>query len=164
MVVVQICIYIITRYISGNVLTGRKTFAESYLGFYDSLITVIPEGEKKRKLLGYFRPGFKTESFSNTFLSSLIPGKKSFALDTKINGGSRAFVMSASDYQKVLPMDILPVQLMKSILANDIEEMEGLGILELEEEDLALCSYICLSKTDFGKILRDGLDMIQKEG
>jgi len=152
------------RFILGNVLTGRKTNLNSYLGFYDTLITVIPEGKEKRKLLGYFLPGFKTESFSKTFFSSLLPGKKEYALDTLIKGGPRAFVMSASDYEEVVPMDILPVQLTKSILSEDIEEMEGLGILELDEEDVALCSYICLSKTDFGKILRDGLDMIQKEG
>ena len=72
--------------------------------------------------------------------------------------------MSASDYEQVMPMDILPVPLAKSILADDIPDMEGLGILELDEEDVALCSYICLSKTDFGKILRTGLDLIQKEG
>ncbi len=152
------------RLISGNVLTGRTTRCGSYIGFYDTLITVIPEGETKRKLLGYFRPGFKTESFSKTFMSALIPTKKEYTLDTRLKGGVRAFVMSPTDYQKVLPMDIMPVQLAKSILAKDIEEMEGLGILELDEEDLALCSYICLSKTDFGKILRDGLNMIQKEG
>lgn len=152
------------RFISGNVLTGRKTSYRSYLGFYDSLITVLPEGKEKRSLLGYFLPGFKTESYSHTFLSSLVPGKKEYALDTLLKGGPRAFVMSASDYEKVMPMDILPVQLAKSILSEDIEEMEGLGILELDEEDIALCSYICLSKTDFGKILRDGLDLIQKEG
>ena len=152
------------RLISGNVLTGRTTRCGSFIGFYDTLISVIPEGETKRKLLGYFRPGFKTESFSKTFLSSFIPTKKDYALDTRLKGGVRAFVMSATDYQKVLPMDIMPVQLAKSILAEDIEEMEGLGILELDEEDIALCSYICLSKTDFGKILRDGLNMIQKEG
>ena len=152
------------RFISGNVLTGRKTSLNSYLGFYDTLITVLPEGKKSRKLLGYFLPGIKTESFSKTFFSSLVPGKKEYALDTLIKGGPRAFVMSASDYEKVMPMDILPVQLAKSILAEDIDEMEGLGILELDEEDVALCSYMCLSKTDFGKILRDGLDQIQKEG
>lgn len=152
------------RLISGNVLTGRTTRCGSYIGFYDTLITAIPEGETKRKLLGYFRPGFTTESFSKTFLSALIPGKKKYALDTRLKGGHRAFVMSSTDYQKVMPMDIMPVQLAKSILAEDIEEMEGLGILELDEEDIALCSYICLSKTDFGKILRDGLNLIQKEG
>lgn len=152
------------RFISGNVLTGRKTHSNSYLGFYDTLITALPEGEEHRKILGYFRPGFKTESFSKTFFSALMPGKKEYALNTLLKGGPRAFVMSASDYEKVIPMDILPTQLVKSILTEDIEEMEGLGILELDEEDVALCSYICLSKTDFGKILRDGLDLIQKEG
>jgi Na+-transporting NADH:ubiquinone oxidoreductase subunit A len=145
-------------------LTGRLISHNSFVGLYDTLITVIPEGRKKRNLLGYFLPGFKTESYSKTFFSALIPGKKEYELDTLLKGGKRAFVMSSTDYQNVLPMDILPVQLVKSIMAEDIVEMEGLGILELEEEDLALCSYVCLSKTDFGQILRNGLDLIQKEG
>ena len=80
-----------------------------------------------------------------------------------MKGGHRAFV-ATGDYERVLPMDIYPVYLMKSILADDIEEMEGLGILELDEEDIALCTYICLSKTDFGGILRSGLNLIEKEG
>jgi len=84
-------------------------------------------------------------------------------LDTKVNGGKRAFV-ATGDYERVLPMDIYPVYLAKSILADDIEEMEGLGILELDEEDVALCSYICLSKTNFGQLLRTGLNFIEKEG
>lgn len=153
------------RFISGDVLTGWTTKRDGFVSFYDALISVIPEAKKERKFLGYFRPGFKTPSFSKTFLSSFLrPGKSDYEMDTGLKGGHRAFVMSASDYEKVVPMNILPVPLAKSILAKDIEEMEGLGILELAEEDLALCSYICLSKTDFGQILRDGLDMIQKEG
>ncbi len=153
------------RFISGDVLTGWATKRDGFISFYDSLISVIPEAKKERKLLGYFRPGFKTPSFSKTFLSSFLrPGKNDYEMDTGLKGSHRAFVMSASDYEKVVPMNILPVPLAKSILAKDIEEMEGLGILELAEEDLALCSYICLSKTNFGQILRDGLDMIQKEG
>mgnify|MGYP007134673745 CR=1 FL=1 len=80
-----------------------------------------------------------------------------------MKGGKRAFVQSHY-YEQVLPMDIYPVQLVKSIMAEDIEEMEGLGILECDEEDLALCSYICPSKTDFGGILRQGLDLIEREG
>ena len=142
--------------------TWRKISSKGYISFYDHLITVIPEKGKDRKLLGYFRPGFNMPSFSGTFLSSLNP-KKQFALDTGFNGGRRAFVQTG-DYEKVLPMDILPVYMAKSILVEDIEEMEKLGILELDEEDLALCSYICLSKTDFGSILRQGLDLIEREG
>jgi len=153
------------RYISGDVLTGRSTNANGFVSYYDALISIIPEAKKKRRLLGYFRPGLDTPSFSKTFLSSFLkPGKMDYELDTGLKGGLRAFVMSATEYEKVLPMNILPVPLMKSILAQDVEEMEALGILELSEEDLALCSYICLSKTDFGEILQAGLDLIQKEG
>ena len=152
------------RFISGNILSGRKISPEGYVSYYDNLISVIPEGERKRKLLGYFRPGFKTPSYSNTYLSKfLMTARNDYVLDTKINGGKRAFV-ATGDYESVLPMDILPVYLAKSILADDIEEMESLGILELDEEDIALCSYICLSKTNFGQILRNGLNFIEKEG
>lgn len=150
------------RFISGNVLTGRKILSRGYMGFYDSLLSVIPEGSKQKKLVEYALPGFDKESFSNTFASSLL-GKKEFVLDTRLKGGERAFVQSGS-YEKVVPMDIYPVYLMKSILAEDIEEMEGLGILECDEEDLALCSYICPSKINFGGILRQGLDLIEREG
>ncbi len=152
------------RVIIGNVLTGRKTYTEGFVSFYRNTITVIPEGKKARKLLGYFRPGFGVTSFSKTFASSFLSSKsKEYEIDTLINGGKRAFVMSASDYEQVVPMDILPVPLMKAIMVEDIEEMEGLGILELIEEDVALCSYMDLSKHDFGKILRDGLYVIERE-
>lgn len=152
------------RYISGSILSGRKITENGYVGYYDNLISVIPEGMRKRKLLGYFRPGFKTPSYSNTYIAKfLMMARKDNVLDTKINGGKRAFV-ATGDYESVMPMDIYPVYLAKSILADDIEEMEGLGILELDEEDVALCSYICLSKTNFGQLLRHGLNFIEKEG
>jgi Na+-transporting NADH:ubiquinone oxidoreductase subunit A len=152
------------RYISGNVLSGRKISSAGYVSYYDNLITAIPEGKKQRSFLEYLVPGFKTPSFSKTFLSNFIaPTKTDYVLDTRMKGGHRAFV-ATGDYERVLPMDIYPVYLMKSILADDIEEMEGLGILELDEEDIALCTYICLSKTDFGGILRSGLNLIEKEG
>ncbi|MBN2423773.1 MAG: Na(+)-translocating NADH-quinone reductase subunit A [Calditrichaceae bacterium] len=150
------------RFLSGNVLTGRQISSTGYVSYYDNLITVIPEGKKQRRLLGYFMPGLNTPSFSKTYMSSLIP-KKEYEMDTLIHGGLRAFVQSG-DYERVLPMNILPVYLIKSIMTDDVEEMEKLGILELDEEDLALCSYICLSKTDFGSILRRGLNLIEKEG
>ena len=152
------------RLICGNILSGRKITPDGYVSYYDNLISVIPEGTRKRKLLGYFLPGFKTPSYSNTYLAKfLMLARKDYVLDTKIHGGKRAFV-ATGDYESVLPMDILPVYLAKSIIADDIEEMEGLGILELDEEDIALCSYICLSKTNFGYLLRRGLNFIEKEG
>ncbi|MGD9899591.1 MAG: Na(+)-translocating NADH-quinone reductase subunit A [Calditrichaceae bacterium] len=150
------------RFLLGNVLTGRKISPAGYVGFYDNLITVIPEGDKKRRLMGWFFPGSDMLSYSKSFLSSWLPSKE-FVLDTKVFGGKRAFIQSG-DYEKFLPMDILPVHLAKSIMAEDFVEMEGLGILECDEEDLALCSYICPSKTDFGEILRKGLDFMEREG
>ena len=152
------------RFISGNVLTGRKISALSYVSFYDQLITVIPEIKKERKLFNYIRPGLNVPSYSKTFLSNwLRPGKQDYVYDTGFHGGVRAFV-ATGDYESVLPMNIFPVYLAKSILAGDIAEMEGLGILELDEEDVALCSYICLSKTNFGQLIRQGLDLIEREG
>jgi Na+-transporting NADH:ubiquinone oxidoreductase subunit A len=150
------------RYVSGDVLSGRKVLRNGYVCFYDNLISVIPEGTKERKLIGWYLPGLKKRSHSKSFLSTWL-GRSEFDVDTLVNGGERAFIVSG-DYERVLPMDIYPVYLIKSILANDIEEMEGLGILELSEEDVALCSYICPSKNDFGGILRSGLDLIEKEG
>ena len=152
------------RYISGDVLSGFMLNENGYLGFNDALLSVIPEGKKQRRLLGYFRTGIDMSSFSKTFLSSWISSKKKrWEMDTLTFGGQRAFIQTGS-YEKVMPMDILPGILAKSILAEDIEEMEGLGIMELAEEDVALCTYICPSKSDFGGILRQGLDLIEKEG
>lgn len=152
------------RYINGDVLTGFKVSAESYVGSYNSVISVIPEGKKKRRLLGYFRTGIDMPSYSKTYLSSwLTSKKKKWEISTLNYGAQRAFIQTGI-YEKVMPMDILPSILAKSILAEDIEEMENLGILELAEEDVALCTYICPSKTDFGGILRHGLDLVEKEG
>jgi Na+-transporting NADH:ubiquinone oxidoreductase subunit A len=150
------------RIISGNVLTGRKILHKGFIGFYDNLVSVIPEGPKERRLIGWYRPGFNLRSHSRSFLSTWI-NRDENKVDTLLNGANRTFVMSG-DYEKVLPMDIYPVYLAKSVLAEDIEEMEGLGILEVDEEDMALCSYICPSKHDFGAIIRDGLNLIEKEG
>jgi Na+-transporting NADH:ubiquinone oxidoreductase subunit A len=148
------------RVISGTVLTGTRIEQNGFLGFYDSLISVIPEG-KYFDLLGWALPGMNKFSMSRTFLSSLFP-KKSWDLDTNLKGGQRAFVMTGQ-YEKVFPMDIYPVHLLKAILVNDIDKMEELGIYEVIEEDMALCEVVCTSKTDVQEILRTGLDLIRKE-
>lgn len=148
------------RYISGNVLTGENISMHGFLGYYHTTITVIPEG-KHFDFLGWAAPGFSKFSASKTFLSSLFP-KKNYRLDTNINGGERAFVMSGQ-YEKVVPMDIYPVHLIKAILAEDIEGMENLGIYEVAEEDFALCEYVCTSKIEVQEILRKGIDMMIKE-
>lgn len=148
------------RYISGNVLTGTRVAADGFLGFYDHLLTVIPEGNHY-EFMGWAKPGLKAFSFSSAFPSKLTH-RKPFVLDTNLHGGERAFVVTGQ-YEKVLPMDIYPVQLLKAILAKDIELMEDLGIYEICEEDMALCEVICTSKIEVQSILREGLDMVRQE-
>lgn len=148
------------RYISGNVLTGSKITKDGYVGYYDNQITVIPEGNYY-ELFGWATPGFKKYSASRALLSWLIPGKK-YRLDTNLHGGNRAYVMSG-EYDKVFPMDIYPVQLIKAILVEDIDKMEQLGIYEVDEEDFALCEYVCTSKIEVQSIIRTGLDLMRKE-
>jgi len=149
------------RYISGNVLSGRKITESGYIGFYDRLLTVIPEG-RNRELFGWITPGLNQESFSRLFLSKVIP-RKEYIKDTRIHGGKRAFIQTG-EYEKVVPMDILPSHLVKSIMAEEIEDMIGLGLLEVDEDDFALCTYLCPSKIDFGFYIRQGLDLLEKEG
>jgi len=150
-----------SRWISGDILTGRKRKPEGYLGYYDSLVTVLPE-KRERKLLGWIAPGLKSYSFSKTFLSALVPAKE-YDLTTAMHGGLRSFVQTGL-FEQVLPMDIYPDFLIKSILAEDIAEMEGLGIYEVSEEDFALCSFVDPSKNDICGIIRQGLELIEKEG
>lgn len=148
------------RYISGNVLTGKKILNDGYIGYYDSLVTVIPEGDYF-EFLGWALPGLKKYSMSRTFLAWLTPNRE-FKLDTNIHGGGRAFVMTGQ-YEKVLPMDIYPVHLLKAILVDDIDKMENLGIYEIAEEDLALCEFVCTSKTEVQSIIRKGIELMIKE-
>ena len=148
------------RYISGNVLTGTKISSGGYLGYYDSQVTVIPEGDYY-EFFGWALPGINKFSFSKTFASSVFP-RKSYRFDTNLHGGERAFVLTGQ-YEKVVPMDIYPMQLFKAILAEDIDMMENLGIYEVAEEDVALCEFICPSKIEIQSIVRKGLDLMIKE-
>lgn len=148
------------RFISGNVLTGTKILNQGFIGFYDNQVTIIPEG-KYHEFFGWALPGIKKFSASRTFISWLMPHKK-FKLDTNMHGGHRAFVMT-NDYDKVFPMDIYPVHLIKAIMAEDIELMEKLGIYEVDEEDFALCEFVCTSKIDVQSIIRKGLDLARAE-
>ncbi len=132
----------------------------NYVGFYDSQISVIPEGDDY-ELLGWALPGVDKFSASKTFLSSLFP-KKEYELNANLHGGERAFVMSGQ-YEKVVPMDIFPVFLLKAILANDVDKMEQLGLYEVIEEDFALCEYVCTSKIKVQNILRNGINTLIKE-
>ena len=148
------------RIISGNVLSGNQLKADDYLGFYDTQITVIPEGHEY-EFMGWLAPGFDKFSVSRTFFSWLQPNKK-HDLNTNLHGEERPFVITGQ-YEKVFPMDIYPVQLLKSILIEDIDMMEKLGIYEVVEEDFALCEFVCTSKIKSQDIIRQGLEMIQKE-
>ncbi|MFN2380454.1 MAG: Na(+)-translocating NADH-quinone reductase subunit A [Bacteroidales bacterium] len=148
------------RYISGNVLTGTAIKPVGFLGFYDSVLTVITEGNYY-EFFGWIMPGLKKFSFSRTFLTWLMPDKK-YSLDTNMHGGDRAFVVTGY-YEQVLPMDIYPMHLLKAILAEDIDRMEQLGIYEVAAEDFALCEFICPSKVEVQSIIRKGLDMMITE-
>ena len=148
------------RYISGNVLTGTKILKSGYLGYYDNQVTVIPEGDHF-EFLGWALPGFNKFSVSRSFFSWMTPGR-SYKMDTNLHGGRRAYVMTG-EYEKVFPMDIYPVHLIKAILVEDVELMERLGIYEVSEEDFALCEFVCTSKTEVQQIIRHGLDVMRKE-
>ncbi len=148
------------RYIQGNVLTGATSHSEDFLSFFVSQLTIIPEGAHS-EFLGWLLPSTSKLSLSRTFFSWLMPNKK-YSLDTNLHGEERAFVVSGQ-YEKVLPMNIMPVQLLKAILAKDIERMEALGIHEVSEEDLALCEFVCTSKINVQEIVREGLDMMMAE-
>ncbi len=151
-----------TRIISGSVLNGTQVDGESgYLGFLDGQLCAIREGNEY-EMFGWLKPGFRKMSVSRSFVSTWLRPKQKYNMDTNCHGGERAFLMTG-EYEKVLPMDIYPVQLLKSILVNDIDKMEQLGIYELDEEDLALCEFVCTSKTPVTRILRDGLNALRKE-
>jgi len=152
------------RFISGNVLTGENIGENGFLGYYANQITVIPEGDHYKLSIteGWMAPGFKTLSNTKLFLSSLLSNKKEYDTDTNTNGEERAFVLSGQ-YEQVFPMDIMPVQLIKATIVNDIDAMEKLGIYEVAPEDFALCEFVCTSKINSQQIIRDGLKVIQEE-
>ncbi len=148
------------RIISGNVLTGEKVDKSGSIGYYHNLITVIPEGNKYA-FFGWLIPSPNKHSVYRTAFSWLSPNKE-FDLNTNLNGGERAFVFTGN-MDKVLPMDILPLELTKAIIVDDIDMMENLGIYEVDEEDFALCEYVNTSKIEIQSIIRKGLDAIRKE-
>ncbi len=148
------------RYICGGVLTGVKSSADGFLSFYANALTVIPEGDKY-EMLGWAMPRFHRFSVSKTYFSWLCPSKK-YRLDTNLNGGERAFVVTGL-YEKYLPMDIYPMHLLKAIIAKDIDKMESLGIYEVVEEDFALCEFVDPSKTEMQELIRNGINVMIKE-
>ncbi len=152
------------RVISGNVLTGDKISKDGYLGFYHNEVSVIPEGDQLKFVAtkGWFGPGFDKFSNSRTFPTWILPKSKKFRLDTNTNGEERAFVVTG-ELERVFPFDILPMQLVKAAITDDIDSMENLGIYEVAPEDFALCEYVCTSKIDIQDKIRQGLDLIASE-
>lgn len=149
------------RYISGNVLTGKRIPANGFLGAFHNQLTVIPEGDDVHEMLGWIMPRFKQFSVSRSYFSWLM-GKKAFDFDARVKGGERHMIMSG-EYDRVFPMDIYPEQLVKAIIAGDIDRMEALGIYEVAPEDFALCEFVCSSKVEVQRIVREGLDMLRAE-
>ena len=149
------------RIINGNVLTGRPTTKEGFLGAHTSEITVIPEGNDADEMLGWILPRFKQFSVNRSYFSWLC-GKKSYALDARIKGGERHMIMSG-EYDKVLPMDIYGEYLIKAIIAGDIDRQEALGIYEVSPEDFALAEFVDSSKLELQRIVREGLNILRKE-
>jgi Na+-transporting NADH:ubiquinone oxidoreductase subunit A len=148
------------RVVSGNVLTGTKIGKEDHLGFYDHLISVIPEGDQY-EFLGWINPSASKLSVSRAWgLFSFLNYDKEYILDSNTKGEPRAFVQTGV-FEKVTPMDVLPTHLLKAIIAEDYDDMEALGIYEVIEEDLALCEFVDVSKHNVQAILREGIELMQ---
>jgi len=150
------------RVLSGSVLAGRATSDwADYLGRYHQQVTVLREG-RDREFLGWTAPGANKFSLTRTFLSGFLPARL-FPLTTNQQGRPRAMV-PIGGFERVVPLDLLPTQLLRAIAVGDTDMAQALGCLELEEEDLALCSFVCPSKYDYGPLLRQALTRIEKEG
>lgn len=151
------------RAISGNVLTGRQASGNfAFLGRFHHQISLLPEGGQ-RELFGWLIPSMRKFATANVHLSSFFRNKLTFPFNTNMNGSPRAMI-PVGLYEDVIPLDILATQLLRALLVMDTEEAQSLGCLELDEEDLALCSYICMSKYEYGMALRANLDKIEAEG
>jgi Na+-transporting NADH:ubiquinone oxidoreductase subunit A len=150
------------RIISGSVLSGKKANGNvfGFLGRYHLQVSALLEG-RERKFMGWAMPGADQFSVMPIYVSRLT-GRKSFDLTTETNGSPRAIVPIGT-YERIMPMDIIPTYLLRSLVVGDVEQAEKLGCLELDEEDLALCTFVCPGKTDFGPLLRMNLEMIEKE-
>ena len=149
------------RIVNGNVLTGKQTSMDGFVGAHAYEVTVIPEGNDNDEMLGWIMPRVNQFSTSRSYFSWLF-GKKQYALDARIKGGKRHIIMSG-EYDKVLPMDIMGEYLIKAIITGDIDKMEQLGIYEVAPEDFALAEFVDSSKLELQRIVREGLDMLRKE-
>jgi Na+-transporting NADH:ubiquinone oxidoreductase subunit A len=154
--------FAVSRVISGSVLCGRKSVpTKNYLGRYHSQVAVLEEG-LKREFLGWQMPGFDKFSITRIYGGSWLRDKL-FPLTTSTGGSKRAMVPVGS-YERVMPLDMLPTQLLRALIVGDTDDSQKLGALELDEEDLALCTFVCPGKYDYGAILRKNLTLIEKEG
>jgi Na+-transporting NADH:ubiquinone oxidoreductase subunit A len=150
------------RIVSGSILGGRSAVGGiAYLGRYHNQVSVLLEG-KERELFGWLSPGLNKHSSLGIYISGLFSGRL-FDFTTNTNGSQRAMVPIGT-YEKVVPLDVLPTQLLRALIMGDTQMAQDLGCLELEEEDLALCTYVCPGKYEYGPILRDNLTRIEKEG
>lgn len=152
------------RIISGNVLTGQKIDEDEAIGFYDNTVTVIPEGDDY-KFFGSFEFSKERLSYQRafgllSFLNKFTNPDKEYVVDSNLNGEHRAFVQTGV-FEQVLPMDIYPMHLLKAIMTEDYDAMEELGILEIAEEDMALCEFVDVSKHEIQSIVRKGIGLIQ---
>jgi Na+-transporting NADH:ubiquinone oxidoreductase subunit A len=150
------------RVISGSILSGHTAAGSmAYLGRYHNQVSAIPE-DQERRLLGYLRPGVNSHSVFPIYLAKWF-GKKEVSITTSSNGSPRGMVPIGT-FEAVMPLDILPTQLLRSLLVGDVETAIALGCLELDEDDLALCTYACPGKYEYGPVLRSMLTQIEKEG
>lgn len=150
------------RIISGSVLCGTHANGpHAYLGRYHLQVSALREGRDK-ELFGWAMPGKNKFSVTRSFLGHLFKGQV-YNLTTSKNGGDRAMV-PIGNYEKVMPLDIEPTLLLRDLCAGDVDSAQRLGVLELAEEDIALCTYVCPGKYEYGELLRDCLDTIEKEG
>ncbi|MGB5273006.1 MAG: Na(+)-translocating NADH-quinone reductase subunit A [Flavobacteriaceae bacterium] len=149
------------RVINGDVLTGRKSRQDGYLGYYNNTVTAIPEGDDY-EFFGWNKPVFNKISTTRALTFSWLQPKKKYNLTTNTNGEHRAFVVTGL-YEEVFPMDIFPMQLLKACMVKDLDEMEQLGMYEVAPEDFSLTEFICISKQPHQEIIREGLDLLYKE-
>lgn len=152
-----------TRVITGSVLSGRTAMGDEFgwLGAFHAQVTLIRE-DRDRHFMGWLTPGANAFSTMRIYLSSLMPGKK-YAMTSNTHGQARAMVPIGM-YEKVMPLDIMPTFLLRALIVGDLERAEQLGALELDEEDLALCTFVCPGKYEYGPILSERLAEIHKEG
>ena len=149
------------RVISGDVLTGNQISPEGHLGYYHSVVSVIPEGDDY-EFFGWNKPIFNKISTTRALTFSWLNPKKEYELTTNTNGEHRAFVVTGA-YEEVFPLDIYPLQLLKSCMVQDLDAMEAMGMYEVAPEDFAVTEFICVSKQPHQKIIREGLDLMYKE-